>query len=60
MIDANRAWAQLFGFEDEAEMPGLTFMDLFTPERPARHQGRAGGLRARPLAGRRGSSRPPA
>jgi multidomain signaling protein FimX len=32
LIDANRAWAQLFGFEDEAEMPGLTFMDLFSPE----------------------------
>jgi multidomain signaling protein FimX len=32
VLDANRAWAQLFGFEDEAELPGLTFMDLFSPE----------------------------
>ena len=32
VLDANRAWAQLFGFEDEEEMPGLTFMDLFQPE----------------------------
>ena len=32
LIDANRAWAQLFGFDNEAEMPGLTFMDLFSPE----------------------------
>lgn len=32
VLDANRAWAQLFGFDDEAEMPGLTFMDLFLPE----------------------------
>ena len=32
VLDANRAWAQLFGFEDETEMPGLTFMDLFSAE----------------------------
>lgn len=32
VLDANRAWAQLFGFEDEAELPGLTFMDLFAPD----------------------------
>jgi multidomain signaling protein FimX len=32
VLDANRAWAQLFGFEDENELPGLTFMDLFSPE----------------------------
>jgi multidomain signaling protein FimX len=32
VLDANRAWVQLFGFEDEAELPGLTFMDLFSPE----------------------------
>jgi multidomain signaling protein FimX len=32
VLDANRAWAQLFGFDDEAELPGLTFMDLFLPE----------------------------
>lgn len=32
ILDANQAWAQLFGFEDEASMPGLTFMDLFSPE----------------------------
>ncbi|HUG97918.1 MAG TPA: EAL domain-containing protein [Gammaproteobacteria bacterium] len=32
VLDANRAWAQLFGFEVEDEMPGLTFMDLFQPE----------------------------
>jgi multidomain signaling protein FimX len=32
VLDANRAWAQLFGFDDEAEFPGLTFMDLFLPE----------------------------
>ncbi|MFU8822477.1 MAG: EAL domain-containing protein [Gammaproteobacteria bacterium] len=36
VLDANRAWAQLFGFDDEAEMPGLTFMDLFLPaDQPA-------------------------
>ncbi|HKK02505.1 MAG TPA: EAL domain-containing protein [Gammaproteobacteria bacterium] len=32
VLDANQAWAQLFGFADEAAMPGLTFMDLFSPE----------------------------
>lgn len=32
VLDANRAWAQLFGFDDENELPGLTFMDLFSPE----------------------------
>ena len=32
VLDANRAWAQLYGFEDESELPGLTFMDLFTVE----------------------------
>jgi multidomain signaling protein FimX len=32
VLDANRAWAQMFGFDDEAELPGLTFMDLFLPE----------------------------
>ena len=32
VLDANRAWAQLFGFDDEAELPGLTFMDLFSPD----------------------------
>jgi multidomain signaling protein FimX len=32
ILDANPAWAQLFGFDDEAELPGMTFMDLFTPE----------------------------
>jgi multidomain signaling protein FimX len=32
VLDSNRAWAQLFGFDDENELPGLTFMDLFTPE----------------------------
>lgn len=32
IIDANRAWAQLFGFDDEQELAGLTFMDLFAPE----------------------------
>lgn len=32
ILDANQAWAQLFDFEDEASMPGLTFMDLFSPE----------------------------
>jgi len=32
VLDANRAWAQMFGFDDEAELPGLTFMDLFHPE----------------------------
>jgi multidomain signaling protein FimX len=32
VLDANRAWAQLFGFDEEAEFPGLTFMDLFLPE----------------------------
>ncbi|MFU8896585.1 MAG: EAL domain-containing protein [Gammaproteobacteria bacterium] len=32
VLDANRAWAQLFGFEDEAELLGLTFMDLFAPD----------------------------
>ncbi len=32
VLDANRAWAQLFGFDDESEFPGLTFMDLFSPD----------------------------
>jgi diguanylate cyclase (GGDEF)-like protein len=32
VLDANRAWAELFGFEDEHELPGLTFMDLFAAE----------------------------
>jgi diguanylate cyclase (GGDEF)-like protein len=32
VIDGNRAWAQLFGFEEETELPGLTFMDLFVAE----------------------------
>jgi multidomain signaling protein FimX len=32
VLDANRAWTELFGFEDESELPGLTFMDLFAPE----------------------------
>jgi len=32
MLDANRAWTQQFGFEDESELPGLTFMDLFAPD----------------------------
>lgn len=32
VLDANRSWTQLFGFEDETELPGLTFMDLFLPE----------------------------
>jgi diguanylate cyclase (GGDEF)-like protein len=32
VIDSNRAWAQLFGFEEETELPGLTFMDLFVAE----------------------------
>jgi multidomain signaling protein FimX len=32
VLDGNRAWAQLFGFDDEAELPGLTFMDLFQGE----------------------------
>ena len=32
VIDGNRAWAQLFGFEEESELPGLTFMDLFAAE----------------------------
>jgi multidomain signaling protein FimX len=32
ILDANQAWAQLFGFEDESALPGLTFMDLFTPD----------------------------
>ena len=36
VIDGNRAWAQLFGFEEESELPGLTFMDLFaTEDQPA-------------------------
>ena len=34
VLDANRAWADLFGFDDENELPGLTFMDLFA----AQHQ----------------------
>jgi multidomain signaling protein FimX len=53
VLDANPAWAQLFGFDDEAELPGLTFMDLFSAGGPARHQGRAGRLRAGPLAAAR-------
>jgi multidomain signaling protein FimX len=32
VVDGNRAWAQLFGFEEETELPGLTFMDLFAAE----------------------------
>jgi multidomain signaling protein FimX len=32
VLDANRAWAHLFGFDDESELPGLTFMDLFAPD----------------------------
>ena len=32
VLDANRAWTQQFGFEDESELPGLTFMDLFAPD----------------------------
>jgi multidomain signaling protein FimX len=32
ILDANQAWTQLFGFEHESELPGLTFMDLFTPD----------------------------
>lgn len=32
VLDANHAWAQLFGFEEESELPGLTFMDLFAPD----------------------------
>jgi multidomain signaling protein FimX len=32
VLDANRSWTQLFGFDDETELPGLTFMDLFLPE----------------------------
>ena len=32
VLDANRAWAQLFGFDEESELPGLTFMDLFSPD----------------------------
>jgi multidomain signaling protein FimX len=32
VLDANQAWTQLFGFEHEAEWPGLTFMDLFAAE----------------------------
>jgi multidomain signaling protein FimX len=32
VLDANQAWTQLFGFEHEAEWPGLTFMDLFSTE----------------------------
>ena len=32
VLDANHAWAQLFGFEDEASLSGFTFMDLFAPE----------------------------
>ena len=32
VLDANHAWAELFGFEDAQEMPGLTFMDLFSSE----------------------------
>ena len=32
VLDANRAWTQLFGFDDESELPGLTFMDLFSPD----------------------------
>ena len=36
VIDGNRAWAQLFGFEEETDLPGLTFMDLFaTEDQPA-------------------------
>jgi diguanylate cyclase (GGDEF)-like protein len=30
--DAHRSWAQLFGFDEESELPGLTFMDLFSPD----------------------------
>jgi diguanylate cyclase (GGDEF)-like protein len=32
VLDANQAWARLFGFDDEQSMPGLTFMDLFSSE----------------------------
>ncbi len=32
VLDANHAWAELFGFDDEQAMPGLTFMDLFSTE----------------------------
>lgn len=32
VLDANRAWTQMFGFDDESELPGLTFMDLFSPD----------------------------
>jgi multidomain signaling protein FimX len=36
VLDANRAWAQLFGFEDEEALAGHTFMDLFSADdRPA-------------------------
>jgi multidomain signaling protein FimX len=36
VLDANRAWAQLFGFDDEEGLAGYTFMDLFSAEdRPA-------------------------
>ncbi len=36
ILDANSAWAQLFGFDDETGLPGLTFMDLFSPaDQPA-------------------------
>jgi multidomain signaling protein FimX len=32
ILDSNPAWAKLFGVEDESELTGLTFMDLFSPE----------------------------
>lgn len=32
VLDANHAWARLFGFDDEQALPGLTFMDLFSSE----------------------------
>jgi multidomain signaling protein FimX len=39
VLDGNRAWAQLFGFDDETELPGLTFMDLFQSEHQAAIKG---------------------
>ena len=32
VLDANRAWADIFGQADETALAGLTFMDLFDPD----------------------------
>ena len=42
IVDANRAWLELFGYSGDDALTGTPLMDLFEQETHRRAQGRAG------------------